>query len=325
MRRTPTLLLPLLLVGCSGVQTMTGGAGFGSLQFNRLMILFLAVTGLAYLLVLGFLVIALMRKSAPPRSAPITTLLIGWTGFIVLGLVVLTVASFLNDRAEANAGANWTPLTVKVTASQWWWAVEYASDDPQRTLTTANELHLPVGRPVVIELSASDVIHSFWIPPLGGKQDLIPGRSNTIRLLPTRIGHYRAQCAEYCGMQHAHMAFDVTVENPRTFAAWYDAQLKPAPPPQTALAKAGHDWFMGHACANCHAIAGTDANGHTGPDLTHIAGRASIAAGTLPMSRGNLMGWIANPQGVKPGARMPVVSMSAGELRAVAAYLETLK
>lgn len=325
MRRVSILLPASLLSACSGVQAMSEGAGFGSLQFNHLMALFLAITGLAYVLVLAFLAFAMKRRRGAPDPARIKTLLIGWTGFIVLGLIVLTAASFLNDRQEAAVAADRPPLTIKVTASQWWWGVEYSSSDPQRTLTTANELHLPVGRPADVELNASDVIHSFWIPALGGKKDLIPGRSNTIRLLPTRIGRYRAQCAEFCGMEHAHMAFDVVVESPRTFAAWYDAQLKPAPQPQTALAKAGQDWFMAHACANCHAIAGTDANGHTGPDLTHVAGRSTIAAGTLPMTRGNLMGWIANPQGVKPGARMPAVSMTADELRAVGAYLETLQ
>jgi cytochrome c oxidase subunit 2 len=325
IRRASILPLALPLSACSGVQAMSEGAGFGSLQFNHLMALFLAITGLSYVLVLGFLAFAMKRRVREPDPRRVKALLIGWTGFIVLGLIVLTAFSFLNDRQEAAMAADVPPLTIKVTASQWWWGVEYSSSDPQHTLTTANELHLPVGRPADVELNASDVIHSFWIPALGGKKDLIPGRSNTIRLLPTRVGRYRAQCAEFCGMEHAHMAFDVVVESPRAFAAWYDAQLKPAPQPQTALAKAGHDWFMSHACANCHAIAGTDANGHTGPDLTHVAGRPSIAAGTLPMTRGNLMGWIANPQGVKPGARMPTVSMTANELRAVGAYLETLK
>jgi cytochrome c oxidase subunit 2 len=324
MRRAPFLAL-LSLPACSGKQAMTSGAGFGSLQFDHLMVLFLAVTGLSYVMVIGFLALAMKRRPRAPDSRRTKTLLIGWTAFVVLGLIVLTIASFLSDREEANIAANLTPLRVKITASQWWWGVEYSSVDPQRTLTTANELYLPVGRPVDIELNASDVIHSLWIPSLGGKKDLIPGRSNTLRLLPMRIGRYRAQCAEFCGLEHAHMAFDVIVEDPRAFATWYEAQLKPAPQPQTALAKAGHDWFMGHACANCHAIAGTDASGHTGPDLTHIAGRATIAAGLFPMSRGNLMGWIANPQAVKPGARMPTVPMSAQELRAVGAYLETLK
>lgn len=318
-------IVPLLLAGCSGVQTMTEGAGFGSRQFNGLMLLFLIVTGISFALVLIFLLLALWRRQSEPGEARMRSWLIAWIAFIVIGLVLLTGASFLSDRHEATAAGDQQPLKVTVSASQWWWGIEYQNDDPSRIIHTANELHLPVGRPVQLKLNSGDVIHSLWIPALAGKQDLIPGRDNDIRILPTRIGRYRAQCAEFCGLQHAHMAFDVTVESPRTFAAWYAAQLRPAPEPATPLAKAGHDWFMSHACSNCHSIGGTEANGRTGPDLTHLASRRTIAAGTLQMSRGNLMGWIENPQGVKPGAHMPTVGMSADELHAVASYLETLK
>jgi len=318
-------IVALLLAGCSGVQTMTEGAGFGSRQFNSLMLLFLIVTGISFALVLIFLLLALWRRRSEPGEARVRSWLIAWIAFIVIGLILLTGASFLSDRREATAAADQQPLKVTVSASQWWWGIEYQNDDPSRIIHTANELHLPVGRPVQLKLNSGDVIHSLWIPALAGKQDLIPGRDNDIRILPTRIGRYRAQCAEFCGLQHAHMAFDVTVESPQAFAAWYAAQLQPAPEPATPLAKAGHDWFMSHACSNCHAIGGTDANGRTGPDLTHLASRRTIAAGTLQMSRGNLMGWIENPQGVKPGARMPTVGMSADELHAVASYLETLK
>ena len=325
MRRTLTILPGILLSGCSGVQAMSEGAGYGSHLFNRLMVLFLVVTCVAYALVIGFLAVALVRRREPGRPALARPMLIGWIAFIVVGLVALTLASFLSDRSEAQIAANRAPLRVTVNANQWWWAIEYESDDAARTLRTANELHLPVGRPVEIKLNSGDVIHSLWIPALAGKQDLIPGRSNDLKIVPLRIGHYRSQCAEFCGLQHAHMAIDVTVESPRDFAAWYGAQLQPAAAPTTPLARAGHDWFVSHPCANCHAIVGTEANGTTGPDLTHVASRRAIAAGTLPMSRGNLMGWIANPQAVKPGARMPVVPMSGDDLQALGAYLETLK
>lgn len=325
MRRAAPLLAMALLSGCSGVQTMTEGAGFGSQQFNRLMVLFLIVAGIAYALVLAFLTVALIRRKADGGDRRMRSLLIGWIGFIVVGLSLLTLASFFSDRGEAEATAGRAPLKITVHASQWWWGIEYQADKPFRTLRTANELHLPVGRPVQLKLDADDVIHSLWIPALAGKQDLIPGRQNEIRILPTKIGHYRGQCAEFCGMQHAHMALDVTVESPQAFAAWYAAQLKPAPEPVTPLATAGRDWFMGHPCATCHSIVGTDANGSTGPDLTHVASRRTIAAGALPMSKGSLMGWIANPQGVKPGAHMPAVGMSGDELQAVGAYLDSLQ
>ena len=326
MRRLASLSPVLLLLsGCAGVQSMSEGAGFGSQQFNHLMLLFLVVTGISYALVLVFLTVAVAGRRNQGGEARLRSLLIGWVGFILIGLVLLTVASFFSDRREARAGAEQEPLKVTVSANQWWWSIEYQNDDPSRIVHTANELHLPVGRPVQLNLVSGDVIHSLWIPALAGKQDLIPGRENDLRIVPTRIGHYRGQCAEFCGLQHAHMALDVTVESPQAFAAWYAAQQQPAPEPTDPRAKAGHDWFMSHACANCHSIAGTPAGGVTAPDLTHVASRQTIAAGTLPMSRGNLRGWIANPQGVKPGAHMPAVGMTADELDAVASYLETLK
>jgi len=325
MRRALGLPPLMLLSGCSGVQAMSEGAGFGSHQFNQLMLLFLVVTGLSFLLVLAFLALAVAGRRNEAGEPRLRIWLIGWTGFILIGLLILTIASFISDRRESRQGAEQTPLKVTVSANQWWWDVTYQNDDPTRIMHTANELHLPAGQPVQIKLGSGDVIHSLWVPALAGKQDLIPGRENDIRIVPTRIGHYRGQCAEFCGLQHAHMAFDVTVESPQAFAAWYQAQLNPAREPTDPGVKAGHDWFMSHACSNCHAIQGTPANGHTGPDLTHVASRATIAAGTLPMSRGNLMGWIANPQGVKPGAHMPAVGMSPDELHAVASYLETLR
>jgi cytochrome c oxidase subunit 2 len=325
MRRPFAFLSLLAVAGCSGVQTMTEGGGFGSHQFNGLMLFFLIVSAIAFTLMMIFLALALRRQGPAEKEGRMRTWLGAWIAFIIVGLILLTGASFFSDRREANVAANQSPLKVTVSASQWWWGIEYQNDDPSQIVHTANELHLPVGRLVQFKLNTGDVIHSLWIPALAGKQDLIPGRANDLRIVPTKIGHYRAQCAEFCGLQHAHMAFDVTVESPQAFAAWYAAQLKPAPEPVTPLARAGHDWFLNHACSNCHSIAGTDASGRTGPDLTHVASRHTIAAGTLPMSRGNLMGWIENPQGVKPGVHMPSVGMSADELHAVAAYLETLK
>lgn len=325
MRGTFALLPLLVLTGCSGVQTMSEGAGAGSQQFTHLMVLFLIITGISYALVLAFLACAVFRRPREKGGLPMKPLLTGWIAFILIGLTILTLASFLADRRASRAGVEQEPLKVTVSASQWWWSVEYQNENPSLMVRTANELHLPVGRPAQINLVAGDVIHSLWIPALSGKQDLIPGRENDIRVVPIRVGHFRAQCAEFCGLQHAHMAFDVTVESPGAFAAWYAAQSRPAPDPTDPQAKAGKEWFMNHACANCHAITGTPASGRTGPDLTHVASRRTIAAGTLPMSRGNLMGWIANPQGVKPGTHMPTVGMNADELHAVAAYLETLK
>jgi cytochrome c oxidase subunit 2 len=203
--------------------------------------------------------------------------------------------------------------------------VRYHFHDSSRNIRTANELHLPVGVPATITLRSNDVIHSFWVPNLAGKQDLIPGYRTDILLVPTRIGAYRGQCAEFCGLQHAHMALDVTVESKPDFAAWMARQAAPAPVPATPLARAGYDYVINRECSSCHAIAGTPASGQVGPDLTHLASRKSIGAGTLPMSRGHLYAWVADPQGPKPGNNMPYVGLEAAELHAVVAYLETLK
>ena len=203
--------------------------------------------------------------------------------------------------------------------------MRYLSDDPSRIIQTANELHLPAGVTARISLKSNDVIHSFWVPNLAGKQDLIPGRVSDLSVRPLREGRYRGQCAEFCGLQHAHMALDVTVESPAAFAAWRQRQSRPAPPPRTPLQLAGFNYVTTRECASCHNIAGTPASGQVAPDLTHFASRRSIGAGTFPMSRGHLYAWIADPQSAKPGNNMPYVGLEPNELHAIVAYLETLR
>jgi cytochrome c oxidase subunit 2 len=178
---------------------------------------------------------------------------------------------------------------------------------------------------VRVILKSADVIHSFWIPNISGKQDLIPGRVNDMVITPTKVGLYRSQCAEYCGMQHAHMAFDVTVEPPSVFEKWWGDGLKPAREPVTAPEKAGYAYVTTRECSTCHNIAGTPASGTVAPDLTHFASRLTIGAGTFPMNRGHLYAWLADPQQAKPGNKMPVVPLEPHQLHAVAAYLESLK
>ena len=327
--------MALLLTGCSDtVQTMFGGQGADSRDFLSLLTLFLVVTTFMYLLVIAFLIaaIARMRRDAQTaekgeHSAPaphFKAALMGWTGLVALGLVVLTIASFFTDRSMAKTASR-SALEVEITGNQWWWSVRYYGADASQTLETANELHLPVNTPVHITLKSNDVIHSFWVPNLAGKQDLIPGRETDITLRPSKVGVYRAQCAEFCGTQHAHMALDVTVESRADFLKWYQASLQPAPPPSTPLQLAGYTYVTTRECAMCHTISGTSAASRFGPDLTHVASRRSIAAGTLPMSRGNLYGWVADPQSQKPGTKMPTLGLQPDELHAVVAYLETLK
>lgn len=327
--------LALGLFGCRGLQTMLDPVGDQARHIDGLWRTMLVVCGVMYLLVMAFLAWALWRarRRSPVLEAPaaghtaaepaLEKSLSGWAVLIVAGLILLVTVSFLVDRSLAETGPD--PLRVKVIAHQWWWEVQYEGQDADARVITANELHLPLNRPAVIELQASDVIHSFWVPNLSGKTDLIPGRTNYIALTPRRLGPLRGQCAEFCGLEHAKMAFDVQVETPQAFAAWRSQQLKPAETPSDPAAAHGKLLFEAKACALCHAVQGTEALATSGPDLTHLMSRAHLAAGARPMSRGDLAAWIADPQGVKPGTTMPRVPLSGPELNDLVSYLETLK
>jgi cytochrome c oxidase subunit 2 len=334
IRRALLLLLPGLLAGCHTVQSATGSDGRHGEIFTGLFWFFVLVTGAVYFFVFGFLVWSIFRRrgrrqdglpdDGESREPSLRTTLLGWSGAIALILAGLSVASWLADRRMARA-AEAPVLDIEIVANQWWWEVRYLNHDPSRIIRTANELHLPAGVTAHITLKSNDVIHSFWVPNLAGKQDLIPGRVTEITLRPLREGLYRGQCAEFCGLQHAHMAFDVTVESPAAFAAWQQRQSLPAPPPATALARAGYAYVTTRECAACHNISGTPASGQIAPDLTHLASRRSIGAGTFPMSRGHLYAWLADPQTAKPGNNMPYVGLEPDELHAIVAYLETLR
>lgn len=216
-------------------------------------------------------------------------------------------------------------LLVKVTGHQWWWQVEYPDSMPQQWVTDANEIHIPVGKPVLVELTASDVIHSLWIPNLGGKKDLIPRYRDTLWFQADRPGVYRAQCAEFCGHQHAKMALHVVAHEPADFDRWREHSRQPAAPPTDTLTRRGQEVFLAGRCVLCHAIQGTPAGSRAGPDLTHLASRRTLAAGTLPNTKGNLAGWITDPQRIKPGANMPPNALAPADLEALLAYLQTLK
>jgi cytochrome c oxidase subunit 2 len=283
------------------------------------------VCGLMYVLVIAFLILAIWRRRESNVGEHGMVVALGsWAGLMILGLFGLALTSFLTDRALVHA-AEEPQLTLKITAHQWWWQVEYTDPEPSRQVRTANEIHLPVGAPVLLELAADDVIHSFWVPNLHGKRDMIPGRPAEIRLQPLQIGRYRGQCAEFCGLQHAHMAIDVIVESQQDFAAWYERQLTSASPASDPHAIRGQRVFVASACNMCHAIAGTDASATAGPDLSHIASRRTLAAGTLPNDAEHLRRWLENPQRVKPGNHMPIVSLAPQDLDALVAYLGTLR
>lgn len=334
MRRALAICAALLLAACDGRQTMLAPAGEQAQEIDIVWRTMLAVCGFMYALVVLFLIWALLRARRPlapltpqtghtPNERAMERSLAGWIALVVLGLTGLTATSFLIDAALAlNAPG---PLHIRMTANQWWWAVEYEGTTPDQTIRTANELHLPLNRPAIIELRANDVIHSLWIPNLAGKRDLIPGRVNRLVITPRREGLYRAQCAEFCGLEHAFMALDVRVHSAESFEAWREHALTPARRPLTPSEQAGQQVFVQNACVMCHAIAGTDAHGTTGPDLTHVASRRVLAGGALPNTRESLSDWIANPQAYKPGAAMPAVTLSANQMSALVDYLESLE
>ncbi len=284
-----------------------------------------------YVAMLAALAWALWRRRAVAADAAVQArhernwvrALVAWIVFIALVLTAYTAVSFVQDRHRLAHAPD--ALRVRITANQWWWQVDYLDPDPSRQVGTANELHLPLGRMTRIDLLSGDVIHSLWIPALNGKEDLIPGRSTQLALTPRAIGHYRGECAEFCGLQHAHMLLPVTVESPAAFAAWLDARRAPAATPASPSAVRGQQVFESGTCAMCHAIAGTSADSHAGPDLTHIASRPMLAAGALPNDRAHLAAWLVDPQAFKPGTKMPNPRLQPQEVSDLVDYLEGLR
>jgi cytochrome c oxidase subunit 2 len=248
--------------------------------------------------------------------------------YVGLALTTVALAGSITWTMVTMAAIDEPPgepkLTIEITGHQWWWQVRYLSDDPARQFETANEIHIPVGEPVRFRLESADVIHSFWVPALSGKTDLIPGQTNVTWLQGDRAGVYRGQCAEYCGKQHAHMAMRIFADPPEAFQAWWAEQLRPAPSPAGDLIAMGESRFI-LRCGACHSVRGTRAGGRIGPDLSHLMSRTTIAAGVLPNSAGYLSGWIASPQSLKPGTKMPNLDLSGSDLNAIRNYLLTLK
>jgi cytochrome c oxidase subunit 2 len=211
-------------------------------------------------------------------------------------------------------------MRIDVTGHQWWWEVRYPGTDA----VTANELHIPTGTSIDLVVHTADVIHSFWVPRLNRKIDTIPGQDNHILLYADKPGRYRGQCAEYCGLQHAHMAMYVFAQPPAEFRAWLAKEAAPAPAPLSALGQRGEDVFLSNACADCHTIRGTPAQGEIGPDLTHLAERTTLAALTVPNRSADLLSWIRDPQHFKPGTKMPGLDLSDADFDALAQYLREL-
>jgi cytochrome c oxidase subunit 2 len=286
-----------------------------------------AIHGLTIVLTVGTcailaLVLGLAAYGAltGPRKASVGAWVIG--GGLVFPVVVLTALLVHALKVgHALSAPPSRPADIEITGKMWWWDVRYADAG-----VLANELYVPVGRPVEIALKSDNVIHSFWVPALAGKVDMIPGRTTRIVIQAREPGVYRGQCAEYCGLQHTWMAFYVIAVPEDAYRQWLALQAAPAAEPDSAFLRQGRDAFLKGGCGTCHTVRGTPAAGTLGPDLTHVGGRRSIAAGRLDNHAGTLAGWIADSQTIKPGNLMPSTTVYTGEeLRAVAAWLESLK
>jgi cytochrome c oxidase subunit II len=289
--------------------------------------LMLFLGGAVFLLVVVLLAVGLFRRRPPPGSASegdddrSSRWLIG--GGIVLPVVVLvvvlgaTVRAMRAMRTDASPGA----LVIEVVGHQWWWEVRY----PDEGVTTANELHIPVGREVAVQLTSADVIHSFWVPRLAGKLDLLPDGVNTLVFQADEPGEHHSECAEFCGLQHAQMGLVVVAEPADRFESWVSAQQQPAAEPSDAATRAGAEVFLAGDCAQCHTVRGTSAGGTEGPDLTHFASRPTIGAGAVPNTPAQLARWVTDPHAVKNGVEMPTPDLSDEQLDAVLSYLETLE
>jgi cytochrome c oxidase subunit 2 len=320
-------VLALLAAACAShaPQDTLKPAGPNARTIDNLINPVFIVAGVIFVLVETMAVVFVLRfRHRPEGPEPVqihgnTKLEVGWTlvpAVILLAVAVPTIATiFKLSRKPANA------LNVTVIAHQWWWEYDY----PDLGVVTANELHMPVGKPVEFTLIGADVIHSFWVPKLGGKTDVVPGRRNHMNLTAGRVGTFLGQCTEYCGLSHANMRLKAIVQTPADFGAWVDAQRRPAAtPPPGSPAEPGAGLFTSKGCAGCHTVEGVS-TGKIGPNLTHVYSRTSFAGSMFDMSPENLRTWLHDPPGVKPGSKMPNLKLSPEDVSSLVAYLQTLK
>lgn len=314
-----------VIAGCSGPQSALQPSGAAAREVALLWWVMFWAGAAIFLLVLVLLLYPLFRGS--DRRARISPLQLVMAGGIVLPVMALSPLLVFGLRIGASTTLPENAISIHVTARQWWWEVEYVDHrDPSLNFTTANELYLPVGRPVELLLTSSDVIHSLWLPRLAGKLDLIPGQTSRLVLEAEEAGIFRGQCSEFCGLAHAQMALYAVAVPEEEFEAWADRQRAPAPPPATEAARAGKAAFDESGCVVCHTIRGGNSWGVRGPDLTHVGGRLTIAAGTFDNTRENIAAWIARNDRMKPGNKMPEFPHLERETRlAIAAYLENLE
>ena len=347
-RTAVMMLIFLTLAGCNNAPSAMDPRGPAAAAIADLWWWLLGMGGAVYVVVMAYMLVALYRRrrdrrvrhgvleagrddhaEIPSMDEPFVTRssmekgerVVLWAGIVaptvILAIVFGMTVATLNVLATPQTVDRYT---VQIVGRQWWWEVRY----PNAGVITANEIHIPAGQPVRVVLSSDDVIHSLWVPELHGKLDLVPGMTNEFWLEADQPGIYRGLCAEFCGVQHAKMGFMVVAQPLDDFEAWLAAQSQPAAEPTDSLAVRGQQVFMSSTCINCHTIAGTEATGVLGPDLTHLASRQTLGAATVPNTRGNLGGWIANPQHIKPGVFMPGTPLTGDELQALIEYLTTL-
>jgi cytochrome c oxidase subunit 2 len=315
----------LPLGGCQWMQSTLASGGPHAESVAALSWIMFIGGGLIFLLVMCLAAFASLADADGVGWLSRRGFIIG-AGFVfpIVTLSALLVYGLILSRSLVIAGS--PALRIEVVGEQFWWRVHYVDAAGTSQLVTANEIRIPTGLPIEFVLRSRDVIHSFWVPSLAGKLDMIPGRANSYSFAAQRPGMYRGQCAEYCGAQHALMAFYVVAMERTQFDGWYARESEPARDPTTAFLGRGKTLFLENGCGACHAIRGTPAQGTIGPDLTHVGSRLSLAAGIFPNNVGTLAGWISSAQHLKPGNRMPSFGNLEGEqLRAMAAYLESLK
>ncbi|UWZ84136.1 cytochrome c oxidase subunit II [Occallatibacter riparius] len=329
-------MILLAVPGFPGNQSSLNPVGPGASHIEFEFSLIFWITTAVYIIVLAVLVIGVIRRrhTLDTMPEPLATneatekrARIGVTAAAVVTVVllfVMLIGSFETGRALGDMNQE-NAMPIEIYGHQWWWEVKYPNNDAYKTVETANEIHVPVGVPIRFRGTSRDVIHSFWAPNVSGKRDLMPGYNAEFVWQVDQPGRWRGQCAEYCGEQHAHMSFEIVAEPKDEFTQWLTNQAQSSVQPATPEANRGQQVFMTHACVLCHSIRGTSAGSRVGPDLTHLASRSTIAAGTLPNTAGNLGGWILNPQSIKPGCRMPPNQLSGTELQDLLAYLETLQ
>ncbi len=310
------------LAGCDGIQSALDSAGREAEEVGRLFRVMVGAGAVIWLVVIGIAIWAVMYPPGKGSERAADRLIV-WGGVVLpvvsLGALLVFGLGLLDFRTQASA-----PLRVHVEGQQWWWKVRY--ETPEGGFVTANEIHLPAGVPVEFRLTAETVIHSFWIPPIGGKMDMIPGRENRLVLTPTRPGIYRGVCAEFCGTSHALMAFDVRVHAPEDFEAFVRARLLPAATDLSDGARRGRRLFTEAGCGACHVVRGVVEKGSVGPDLTHVGARRTLGAGIADMNVDTLAAWISEPAAFKPGVEMPSYAMlPEADIRSIAVFLSELR